>query len=133
MLEALAPENPGDTDDDVVPDEAPARVRLGDIWKLGHHRLICGDALDPAVVAELMDGDVAQMVFSDPPYTVPIDGHVGNSGKIQHRNGQPHINTFELGRHGRYRTNVWEYRRVNSRHAGVWKNWHCIQQSNRCR
>jgi len=144
------------------------------------------------------------MAFTDPPYNVPIDGHVGNSGKIKHREfamasgemsqdeftaflqnafenlvahsldgaihficmdwrhqaeilaaGQgvydelknliiwvkdnggmgsfyrsrheliyafktgsaPHVNTFELGQHGRYRTNVWEYRGVNSRHG----------------
>lgn len=151
-----------------------------------------------------MAGQQARMVFSDPPYNVQIDGHVGSSGKIQHRefamasgemsgpeftallertfrnmadhslagsihflcmgwrhmagklaghavydalknlivwakdNGgmgtfyrsghalifafkkgdAAHVNTFELGQHGRYRTNVWEYRGVNSRHAG---------------
>jgi DNA modification methylase len=158
------------------------------------HRLICGDALKGHVVNQLMDGALAQMVFADPPYNVPIDGHVGGSGKIKHRefamasgemsstefagflekamthficmdwrhmqevlaagyavydemknlivwakdNGgmgtfycsrhelifvfkkgdAPHINTFELGQNGRYRTNVWEYRGVNSMRAG---------------
>ncbi len=152
-----------------------------------------------------MDGEKAQMVFTDPPYNVPIDGHVGGSGTIKHRefamasgemtrdefttflrrtfrnladfsidgsihficmdwrhmqemlaageevysalknlivwakdNGgmctfyrsrhelifafknaeAPHINSFELGQHGRYRTNVWEYRGVNTLKAG---------------
>lgn len=204
LLDTVAPEEPGDPDDEIIPTDVPGRVQSGDIWQLGRHRLICGDALDSDVVSLLMQGEVAQMVFSDPPYNVPIDGHVGNSGSIQHREfamasgemcqaefttfletafhnlaehstdgsihfvcmdwrhmteiltaGQeiydelknlivwakdnggmgsfyrsrhelifvfkkgtaPHINNFELGQHGRYRTNVWEYRGVNSRHG----------------
>ena len=157
-------------------------------------------------MALLMDGETARMVFTDPPYNVPIDGHVGDSGKTQHREfamasgemssdrvhrascgppsrnmadhsidgaihflcmdwrhmaemleaGQgvyaelknlivwvkdnggmgsfyrsrqelifafkvgtaPHVNSFELGQHGRYRTNVWEYRGVNTLKTG---------------
>ena len=205
VLEAVAPEEPSDPAEEAIPMDAPARVAPGDIWQLGQHRLICGDALDPDVVDDLMAGERARMAFCDPPYNVPIDGHVGNSGKIQHRefamatgemsaleftgfleralrnladhsvdgsihflcmdwrhmsemlaagnavydelknlivwakdNGgmgtfyrsrhelifafkkgtASHINTYELGQHGRYRTNVWEYRGANSRHAG---------------
>jgi len=43
---------------------------LGDIWKLGPHRLICGDSTDPGVMSQLMDGEKARMVFTDPPYNV---------------------------------------------------------------
>lgn len=85
IMEAVAPEEPGDPGDDVVPADVPRRVHPGDIWQLGRHRLICGDALDGRVVEQLMAGEQARMVFSDPPYNVPIDGHVGNSGKTQHR------------------------------------------------
>lgn len=205
LMETVAPEDSGDPADDVIPTEAPSRIRPGDIWQLGRHRLICGNALDGTIIEDLMDGETARMVFTDPPYNVPIDGHVGNSGKIQHREfamasgemsveaftdflrsafqnlvdhsadgsihficmdwrhmgemlaaGQsvyssfknlivwakdnggmgtfyrsrhelvfvfkkgdaPHINTFELGQHGRYRTNVWEYRGVNTMRTG---------------
>ena len=207
LVEGLIPEEPGDPDDDVVPelDAGSVRCQPGDIWQLGPHRLICGSALDPAVVAALMDGERARMVFTDPPYNVPIDGHVGGSGAVKHRefamasgemskpeftaflrtvlrepgrfsvdgsihficmdwrhmdemlaagdgvyaelknlivwvkdnggmgtfyrsrhelifafkNGTaPHINSFELGQHGRYRTNVWQYRGVNTLKAG---------------
>lgn len=199
-------EEPGNPDDDLEPSEnVPARCKLGDIWQLGPHRLICGDALDQNAIANLMAGARARMVFTDPPYNVPIDGHVGGSGKIKHRefamasgemsqdqftqflttsfhnlcnfsddgsihfvcmdwrhmreimaagdaaytelknlitwvkdnggmgtfyrsrhelifvfkNGTaPHINTFELGQHGRYRTNVWQYKGVNTLKAG---------------
>ena len=204
-LAAVDPEEPGNPRDDVMPDEAPRRVRPDDVWQLGAHRLICGDALEPGVVATLMGSEQARMIFTDPPYNVPIDGHAGGSGKIKHRefamasgemnreaftgflestferlvehsldgsihyicmdwrhlpeilaageavydelknlivwakdNGgmgtfyrsrhelifafkygmAPHLNTFELGQHGRYRTNVWQYRGVNTLRPG---------------
>lgn len=205
LVEGLTPQEPGDPDDDLVSEIAPRRVSLGDVWQLGPHRLVCGDALDPRSVTDLMSGELARMVFSDPPYNVKIDGHVGGSGKIKHRefamasgemtepeftafltkafrnmadhsvdgsihylcmdwrhmgeimaagnlvydelknlivwakdNGgmgtfyrsrhelifafkkgtAPHVNSFELGQHGRYRTNVWNYRGVNTMRAG---------------
>lgn len=207
LIEELAPEEPGDPADDALPgvQDGPTRCLTGDIWQLGPHRLICGDARDRAAVDALMDGEQARMVLTDPPYNVPIDGHVGGSGKIKHRefvmasgemssaqfetflrqafenlarysqdgsihfifmdwrhmnemlaagkdvysefknlivwvkdNGGmgtfyrsrhelvfafkkgtvPHINTFELGQHGRYRTNVWQYKGVNTLKTG---------------
>jgi hypothetical protein len=60
-------------------------TRLGDIWCIGKHRLICGDATDPDAYARLLDGAEAQMVFTDPPYNVPIEGHVSGLGKVKHR------------------------------------------------
>ena len=87
LVDGLEPEEPGDPADDVLPDldEGSARCHIGDIWQLGPHRLICGDALDADIVGALMDGEAARMVFTDPPYNVPIDGHVGGSGKTKHR------------------------------------------------
>ena len=205
LLATVAPEESGDPADDALPDAAAARVHRGEVWQLGAHRLICGDVRDPAVLPALMAGEQARLVFTDPPYNVPIDGHAGGLGRIKHRefamaagemspeaftaflqqalaplvahsvegsihyvcmdwrhlpeilaageavftalknlvvwvkdNGgmgtfyrsrhelilvfkhgtAPHCNTFELGQHGRYRTNVWEYRGVNTRRAG---------------
>ena len=66
--------------------ERPAISQLGDIWLLGPHRLLCGDARDAASYEALMDGQSAQMVFTDPPYNVPILGHVSGLGKAQHEN-----------------------------------------------
>lgn len=204
IIESSAKEESGDPREDLLPDSAPSRCKPGDIWQLGKHRLICGNALDPEVIAALMDGTKAQMIFTDPPYNVPIDGHVCGTGSIKHRefamasgemteqqfaqflvtafanmaahsmdgsihficmdwrhmqemltagkvytelknlivwakdNGgmgtfyrsrhelifafkhglASHINSFELGQNGRYRTNVWEYRGSNSLHTG---------------
>lgn len=179
----------------------PAISRPGDIWQIGSHRLICGDSTQLEIYQQLLGTARAQMVFTDPPYNVPIAGHVGGLGAIQHRefamasgemsqaeftaflqsvfghlatfsvdgaihfqcmdwrhipeilaagtaayadlknicvwaknNGgmgslyrsqhefvfvfksgtAPHINNIELGKHGRYRTNVWNYAGVNS-------------------
>ena len=201
------PEKPGNPNDDLLPDPAQVRRRCkrGDIYHLGPHRLICGDARDRATVAALMDGQLARMVFTDPPYNVPIQGNVGGLGKVKHgefamasgemtraefveflkascanlaafshdgsihficmdwrhmgevleaaqepyselknlivwvksnggmgtfyrsqhelifvykKGAGPHLNNFELGQHGRYRTNVWEYAGANSFKAG---------------
>ncbi len=57
----------------------------GDIWQLGDHRLICGDARSAEVYQALMNDELADSVFTDPPYNVAIAGHVCGSGKIQHR------------------------------------------------
>lgn len=179
----------------------PAVTQLGDLWQLGPHRLLCGSALEADSYAALLQGESVRMVFSDPPYNVPVSGHVCGSGKVQHREfamasgemseaefvtfldramahlrdhlvpgglmylamdhrhvfelstaarqtgleqlnicvwnktnagmgsfyrskhelifvlrkpGAPHLNTVELGRHGRYRTNVWDYAGVNT-------------------
>jgi DNA modification methylase len=206
LVEGLEPQEPGDPEEERLPeDDGQPRCRPGDIWQLGAHRLACGSSLDERVVADLMAGETARMVFTDPPYNVPINGHVGGSGKVKHRefamaagemtkdefvaflraafvnlaaascdgsihfvcmdwrhmdemlkasagvyaelknlivwvkdNGDmgtfyrsrhelifafkkgtgPHINAFELGQHGRYRTNVWQYRGVNTLKAG---------------
>jgi len=198
-LQAAEEEDPADEAPELG--NGPAVTRAGDIWCLSKHRLICGDATDPEAYARLMDGAEAQMIFTDPPYNVPIDGHVVGLGKVKHRefamasgemseaefteflatvfqnlashsaagaihfvcmdwrhlgevlaagksayselknlcvwvktNGGmgslyrsqhelvfvfksgtgPHINNVELGKHGRYRTNIWSYPGSNS-------------------
>lgn len=189
----------------VVDPAEPPVTRTGDLWRLGRHRLLCGDARDPGAYRTLLEGASAQLVFTDPPYNVPIDGHVSGLGAIKHgdfqmacgemdreafteflsdvfqrlvefscdgsihyifmdwrhmvevlaageasygelknvcvwnktnagmgtfyrskhelvfvfKNGSaPHINNFELGQHGRYRTNVWDYAGANALHPG---------------
>jgi DNA modification methylase len=57
----------------------------GDIWVLGPHRLMCGNALEKVCYERLMGSDRAQMAFTDPPYNVPIDGHVCGLGQVKHR------------------------------------------------
>lgn len=59
--------------EDEVPEEAETRCKLGDIWQLGTHRLICGDSTDVAVIDSLMDGAFARMTITSPPYGVGKD------------------------------------------------------------
>ena len=63
----------------------PPISKIGDLWLLGRHRVLCGNALDPAAFAALMGEERAAMVFTDPPYNVPIDGHASGLGAIHHR------------------------------------------------
>jgi DNA modification methylase len=75
-----AAEDPGD----LVPAGPQAVTRLGDLWRLGEHRLLCGDARDSASLERLLVGQKAQMVFTDPPYNVQI-AKVSGLGKVKHR------------------------------------------------
>lgn len=58
----------GTSKEDDVPTKAPARTKLGDIWELGKHRLLCGDSTKLDFVLALLDGEKPEMVFTDPPY-----------------------------------------------------------------
>jgi DNA modification methylase len=202
---AEAAGKPPGPEDDVPNVSTTAASRLGDLWALGSHRLLCGSALDAATYETLLGNERAEMVFTDPPYNVRIDGHVSGLGRVRHRefamaggemsedefttflrtmcghlvafsvegsihfvcmdwrhmwealragrevyselknlavwnksNGgmgsfyrskhelvfvwkrgtTPHINNFELGQHGRYRSNVWDYAGVNTMRPG---------------
>lgn len=59
-------------------------VERGDVWILGNHRLLCGDSRSPESFATLMGDGRARLVFSDPPFNVKINGHVGGLGKTKH-------------------------------------------------
>lgn len=62
-----------------------AITRRGDVWQLGRHRLICGDAREPSDYDKLLSSEQVDLIFTDPPYNVPIDGHVCGAGSIHHR------------------------------------------------
>jgi DNA modification methylase len=65
--------------------EEHAITRLGDVWQLGDHRLICADALQAESYVTLLGDERAELVVSDPPYGVKINGHVSGLGKTRHR------------------------------------------------
>jgi len=65
--------------------DGPAVSKLGDLWILGKHRILCGDSTDPASYSTLMQGAQAALVFSDLPYNTPIDGHATGNGRVRHR------------------------------------------------
>ena len=89
VLDEAGDSAPSGTDrarEDEIPPLAPVAIsRPGDVWKLGRHRLLCGDARRAEDYRILMQGEEADLVFTDPPYNVPIDGHVSGLGRIKHR------------------------------------------------
>src|SRR5579863_4734049 len=74
----------GLTDEDAVPElpKTPASI-TGDLWILGNHRLLVGDATDRADVARLMAGEAADLIFTDPPYNVDYEGYTEDRLKIK--------------------------------------------------
>jgi hypothetical protein len=74
--------------DDAIPrlaDQVSAVTRCGDLWLLGRHQLVCGDSRDCKTFGQLLGDQRAALIFTDPPYNVPIDGHVCGLGRIRHR------------------------------------------------
>lgn len=80
-----SPVGPLTAEDAVRMRHGRAVTRMGDLWQLGHNRLLCGDTREAAAIDRLMDGERADIVFTDPPYNVAIDGNVCGLGSVKHR------------------------------------------------
>jgi DNA modification methylase len=65
--------------------DGPAISKAGDVWQLGRHRVLCGNSLERRSYERLLQGDLAQMVATDPPFNVRIAGHAMGRGRIRHR------------------------------------------------
>ncbi len=77
----------GQDEEDVLPavnESEPPITKPGDVWALGDHRLLCGDALVAKSYALLLGAERAQMVFTDPPWNIPIAGNVSGLGEVKH-------------------------------------------------
>lgn len=85
LAKLLEPEEvEGLTDEDAIPAPPPEpKTRLGDIYQLGNHRLMCGDSTSIDAVEKLMDGEKADMVFTDPPYNIDYQGVKDKREKIK--------------------------------------------------
>lgn len=94
LLAGDEPDCEGETDDDAVPEVSETPVsRPGDVWLLGGHRLLCGDATVAASYGTLLDGEQVDMVFTDPPYNV----NYANSAKDKLRGKDRAILNDNLG------------------------------------
>lgn len=83
LADALAEERLSSGEDE-IPEVGPAVSRRGDLWFAGRHRVLCGDACSEEDLRTLMGEDRADMVFTDPPYNVPVNGHVMGRGRTKH-------------------------------------------------
>lgn len=84
-LDMFEEEKEGLTDDDDIPEDVESVCKLGDLWKLGNHRLLCGDSTKKENIELLLDGNKADMLFTDPPYGISFKGqvlsHTSKNGK----------------------------------------------------
>jgi DNA modification methylase len=85
LIDGLETLNEPDPDDRLPAIETSAVSVIGDVWQLGKHRVLCGNALIAENYERLMDGAKADLVITDPPYNVAIDGHASGLGKVHHR------------------------------------------------
>ncbi|WP_237155486.1 ParB N-terminal domain-containing protein [Oryzibacter oryziterrae] len=76
---------PDASSDFIPPTPDHAVTRPGDLWHFGAHRLLCGDARVLETVCRLAEPGSVDLIFTDPPYNVPIDGHVSGLGAVRHR------------------------------------------------
>ena len=103
------------TDEDDIPDEedVETRVKRGDIWQLGRHRVMCGDSAVITDVERLMDGKKADMVFTDPPYGVSYAdknkflNSISPGNRIQTPIKNDHLSVDETGSLWRNVFSVW--------------------------
>ena len=87
-----------DERDDVIPENAPTRAKLGDIWQLGRHRVMCGDSTQQEAVLRLMEGKKADMVFTDPPYGMnlkPKKNYASRKRRVKSEEYEPIIGDQE--------------------------------------
>lgn len=86
LLEEIESDDARNCDEEIPePTQIARQAVRGDLWKLGDHLLFCGDALDPLSYQALLGQERADLIFTDPPYNVPIKGHVSGLGKVSHR------------------------------------------------
>jgi len=104
----------GLTDDDAVPEvpEEPI-TKLGDVWILGNHRLMCGDSTSIDAVEKLMAGDKADMVFTDPPYGVSFQSNMSKRFDVL-ANDDKILDVAPI---------IWEFMKDNTA-AFVWTSHH---------
>jgi len=85
LIGGLESAHEADPDDRLPEIEASAVSAVGDLWRLGKHRVLCGNSLLSESYNLLLDGAKADLVITDPPYNVVIDGHATGLGKTRHR------------------------------------------------
>jgi DNA modification methylase len=84
-IQALDEPIESDPEDELPADSGTVIAKLGDVWQLGHHRIVCGSALEEASFKTLMAGKQAGMAFTDPPFNVRIEGNVSGLGRVKHK------------------------------------------------
>ena len=82
----------GNTEDDHIPEVKESRVKIGDVWQLGKHRLMCGDSTKESDVEKLMNGEKAELLHADPPYGMGKE----KDGVLNDNLYEEKLDTFQL-------------------------------------
>lgn len=85
LIESLSTHKKENDPADLLPESGPQVTVSGDLWVCGASRVLCGNALEADSYYRLLASKKAAMVITDPPYNVPVVGHVSGKGAIQHR------------------------------------------------
>jgi DNA modification methylase len=114
-------------DFDTTPPEEPITV-LGDLYEIGEHRLLCGDSTDSDSVAKLMNGNKADMVFTDPPYGMAYESNAWDSKKseVKIKRTDTQILNDENTNVGIDALNLIPLFLENNRHFYIWCRWDCF-------
>ena len=114
-------------DFDETPPEEPITV-LGDLYEIGEHRLLCGDSTDSDQVAKLMNGEKADMVFTDPPYGMAYESNAWDSKKsdVKQKRTDTQILNDENTNVGQDALNLIPLFLKNDRHFYIWCRWDCF-------
>ncbi len=123
----------GDKDADAIPESKPTDIKIGDCFALGRHRLLCGDSTDKSSVDFLMNGEKADMVFTDPPYNLKFKYNSYDDDKIPEeyqlfcfewfKNIQT-VSTKQIITPGTQNLSMW-LKMADPKAVGIWikKNW----------
>jgi DNA modification methylase len=114
-------------DYDTTPPSEPITV-LGDLYEIGEHRLLCGDSTDSDQVAKLMNGQKADMVFTDPPYGMAYESNAWDSKKseVKQKRTDTQILNDENTNVGQDALNLIPLFLENNRHFYIWCRWDCF-------
>jgi DNA modification methylase len=116
-------------DDFAVPDGGvETDIVLGDLFEIGEHRLLCGDSTDSDQVAKLMNGQKADMVFTDPPYGMAYESNAWDSKKseVKQKRTDTQILNDENTNVGQDALNLIPLFLENNRHFYIWCRWDCF-------
>ena len=122
LIDAADPAQ-GETDEDDIPASPEKPIsRAGDLWLLGDHRLLCGDATNRSDLECLMDGDRADLIFTDPPYNVGYEGHTEQRLTIQGDSmSREQFVSFLGATFAGYRSIVAKHASLYVCHASLWQ------------
>lgn len=110
----------GTSIEDELPDlQEEAATKHGDVWKLGPHSLLCGDALDEEAWGRLMGGKLAAAGFTDPPYNLKVNGFISGLGKHRHREFEQGAGEMDRDQFRNFLTTALRQMAVHSEKASI--------------